>query len=135
MKKVKTVGLIVGLSVSLFAGRADMYMEECNNGEAEMCQMAAQFLASEHKTAEANRYYKKVVKLTRKACDGGDWSACDNMGTFYTKGLVVKKSKAEAKKAYEKTLKILNKNCKKGDQDSCGAIEYINKKMKKLLSV
>ena len=131
-RSIKMTVFLMGLSVSVFAGRADMYIEECNNGEAEMCQMAAQFLVSEHKTAEANKYYKKAVKLTSKACDAGDWSACDNMGTFYKKGLGVEKSKEEAKKAYEKTLNILNENCKKGDQDSCGAIEYINKKMKKI---
>jgi len=132
MKKITTVSLLVGLSMSLFAGRADIYIEECNGGMAEMCQMAAQFLQAENKPSEAKKYYKKAMDIMKKECSQGDANACDNIGDFYIKGLGVKKSKSEAKKAYGKSAKVFKKKCDKGDKDSCGMLEFVDKKIKKL---
>jgi len=132
MKKITTAALLVGLSVSLFAGRADIYVEECNGGMAEMCHMAAQFLEHEKKPDEAKKYYIKAMNIMKDECGAGDANACDNMGDFYAKGLGVAKSKSEAKKSYKKSVKLLKEKCDKGDKDSCGMFEFVGKKLKNL---
>ncbi len=124
MKKITTVVLLVGLSVNLFGGRADIYIEECNGGMAEMCQMAAQFMEHEKKPDEAKKYYIKAMNIMKDECGAGDANSCDNMGDFYAKGLGIKQDKTEAKKAYEMSVKILKEKCDKGDKDSCGMFEF-----------
>jgi len=133
MKKITVItALLVGLSVSSYGGRADIYIEECNGGIAEMCQMAAQFLENERKSDEAKKYYIKAMDIMKEECSAGDVNACDNMGDFYAKGLGVKKSKAEAKKAYEKAVELSKRSCDKGDTDSCSMVDFIDMKLKKL---
>ena len=132
MKKITIAVLLVGLSMSLFAGRADIYIEECNDGMAEMCHMAAQFYEAEKKQDKANTYYMKAMKIMKRECSESDANACDNMGDFYLKGLGVKKSKAEAKKSYLKSAKLFKKKCTQGDKNSCSMIDYVENKHKVL---
>lgn len=132
MRKITAAALVMSLSVSIFAGRADIYMEECDGGMGEMCIMAAQFLEHEKKPDEAQKYYKKALNIMKEECDNGDASSCDNMGDFYVKGLGVTKSKSEAKKAYKKSAKLFKDSCDKGDKDSCGMLEFVDKKLEKL---
>lgn len=129
MKKITTVALLVGLSVSLFAGRADIYIEKCNNGEAEMCYMAAQFLADEKKPDEAKKYYMKAMNIMKKECSVGEADPCYGIGEFYRQGLGVKKSKTEAKKAYKESAKLFQKQCDKGDKDSCMMVKQLDMKI------
>lgn len=133
MKKIITAAtLVVGLSVSVFAGRADIYIEECNGGMAEMCHMAAQFLADEKKPDEAKKYYMKAMNIMKKECSAGEADPCYGMGEFYRQGLGVKKSKSKAKKAYEESAKLFQKKCDKGDEDSCMMVKQLDMKIEML---
>ena len=129
MKKITTVALLVGLSASLFAGRADIYVEECNGGMAEMCHMAAEFYKDEKKPDKANKYYMKAMNIMKKECSAGEADPCYGMGEFYRQGLGVKKSKTEARKAYEKSAKLFKKKCDKGDTDSCMMVKQLGMKI------
>ncbi len=129
MKIITTIALLLGLSTSLFAGRVDVYVDECNGGMAEMCHMAAEFYKHEKKLDKSNKYYMKAMNIMKKECSAGEADPCYGMGEFYRQGLGVKKSKSKAKKSYEKSTKLFQKKCDKGDADSCMMVKQLGMKI------
>ena len=64
--------------------------------------------------------FVKAKELYVKACDGGDNSACYNLGVMYDNGKGVKQD-------YFKAKELFGKACDLGDQGGCDAYAKLNK--------
>ena len=71
------------------------------------------------KKSKARQDYFKAMQFYKKACDLGNASGCNNLGSLYAKGRGVKQNESIAKQYYGKA-------CDFGDQMGCDNYRILN---------
>ncbi len=107
MKKIILgLSLLIVMTLGIQANDyQDRMLKGCMDGDAKKCYNAG----SEY---HMNRDYKNAVVYYKMGCDGEIAMSCYHMGSFYRKGLAVKKNIITA-------LMYKDKACKLGEKTAC----------------